>query len=48
MRLGFYRLIWQRPLVELSIFCIVLGLIVAFTPDGWPLGHPLVQAGMLP
>jgi hypothetical protein len=36
MRLGFYQFVWHRPLVELSIFCIILGCIVAFTPDGWP------------
>ncbi|WP_206239884.1 DUF1656 domain-containing protein [Novosphingobium terrae] len=34
MRLGFYRLVWHRPLVELCIFCILLGTIVALTPDG--------------
>jgi hypothetical protein len=37
MRLGFYRLVWHRPLVELAIFCIILGLIVVLTPDGSPL-----------
>ena len=36
MRLGFYRLVWHRPVVELSLFCIFLGGIVALTPDGWP------------
>lgn len=35
MRLGFYRLVWHRPLVELAIFCILLGTIVALTSDGW-------------
>lgn len=34
MRLGFYRLVWHRPLVELSLFCILLGTIVVLTPDG--------------
>lgn len=34
MRMGFYRLVWHRPLVELAIFCILLGTLVAFTPDG--------------
>jgi hypothetical protein len=34
MRLGFYRLVWHRPLVELAIFCILLGTLVALTPDG--------------
>lgn len=37
MRLGFYRLVWHRPLVELSLFCIILGVIVALAPDGSPL-----------
>lgn len=34
MRMGFYRLVWHRPLVELSLFCILLGTLVALTPDG--------------
>jgi hypothetical protein len=25
-RVGFYRLVWHRPLVEVAIFCIFLGL----------------------
>jgi uncharacterized membrane protein len=25
MRLGFYRLVWHRPLVELAIFCTFWG-----------------------
>lgn len=37
MRLGFYRLVWHRPLVELCMFCMILGIIVALTPDGRPL-----------
>ena len=37
MRINFYRLVWQRPLVELAIFCMILGTIVAFMPDGWPI-----------
>jgi hypothetical protein len=45
MRLGFYRLVWHRPLVELSIFCIILGTIVAFTPDGRPFWHVTAPAG---
>lgn len=41
MRLRLYRLVWHRPLVEVSIFCIILGAIVALTPDGWtPLAPP--------
>ena len=31
MRLNFYRLVWHRPLVELALFCMILGLIVG--PD---------------
>jgi hypothetical protein len=34
MRVGFYRLVWHRPLVELALFCILLGIIVALAPDG--------------
>ncbi len=45
MRLGFYRLVWHRPLVELSIFCMILGTIVAFTPDGEPLWRAPSLAG---
>jgi hypothetical protein len=45
MRLGFYRLVWHRPLVELSIFCIILGTIVAFTPDRRPFWHVTAPAG---
>lgn len=26
-RIGFYRLTWHRPLVEVSMFCIAVGLI---------------------
>lgn len=25
-RVGFYRLVWHRPLVEVSIFCIALAV----------------------
>ena len=31
-RLGFYRLILHRPLVDLSLLVIVLGAIVAISP----------------
>jgi len=45
MRLGFYRLVWHRPLVELCMFCMILGIIVALTPDGRPLfGAPVQNA----
>ena len=36
MRLGFYRLVWHRPLVELALFCIILGGIVALMANGYP------------
>lgn len=47
MRLGFYRLLWHRPLAEVSIFCMILGVIVALTPDGrplWPATSPVIGA----
>jgi hypothetical protein len=31
-RLGFYRLVWHRPLVDLSLLVIVLAVIVAILP----------------
>lgn len=31
-RLGFFRFVWQRPLAEVAMFCIVLGLIVRLVP----------------
>ena len=37
MRLNFYRLVWHRPLVELALFCMILGLIVVLMPDNWPI-----------
>ncbi len=37
VRLGFYRLVWHRPLVELALFCMILGIIVGFTPDYRPI-----------
>ncbi len=37
MRIDFYRLVWHRPLVELALFCMILGMIVALMPDGWPI-----------
>ena len=45
MRLNFYRLVWQRPLVELAIFCMILGTIVALMPDAWPNWLTGVSAG---
>ena len=46
MRLGFYLAVWHRPLVELALFCMILGGIVALTPDGTPvLGGPTPAAG---
>lgn len=47
MRIGFYRLVWHRPLAEVSLFCMMLGVIVALTPDGrplWPTTTP-IEAG---
>jgi fatty-acid desaturase len=35
IRLGLYRLVWHRPLVEVALFCIALGCI---TLAGQPLG----------
>ncbi|WBO24256.1 DUF1656 domain-containing protein [Sphingomonas abietis] len=45
MRLGFYRATWHRPLVEISFFCMILGAIVALTPDGTPLWGADTNAG---
>ncbi len=36
MRLGFYRLVLHRPLIELALFCIILGGIVALTEADRP------------
>ena len=33
-RVGFYRLVWHRPLVDLSLFVIVLAAIAA-VPSLW-------------
>lgn len=32
-RIGFYRLVWHRPLAELAIFCIMLALVVLLVVD---------------
>lgn len=32
MRFDLFRFVWQRPLAELALFCIVLGLIVELVP----------------
>jgi Protein of unknown function (DUF1656) len=32
-RIGFYRLVWHRPLVELSLLVIVLAAVVAVLPN---------------
>ena len=45
MRLGFYRLVWHRPLVELALFCMILGGIAALTPDGTPVFGTSPHAG---
>jgi Protein of unknown function (DUF1656) len=31
-RVGFYRLVWHRPLVDLSLFVIILAAVVALLP----------------
>ena len=31
-RVGFYRLVWHRPLVDLSLFVIILALVTATLP----------------
>jgi len=31
-RVGFYRIVWHRPLVDLSLFVIILAAIVAQVP----------------
>ena len=40
LRVGFYRLTWHRPLVEVSIFCILFGALVVLVPDGTPFVAP--------
>lgn len=36
-RIGFYKLVWQRPIVDLAILIILFGVIVVVLPDGWPI-----------
>lgn len=31
-RIGFYRLVWHRPLVDLSLFVIILAVVTAVLP----------------
>ena len=31
-RIGFYRLVWHRPLVDLSLYVLILAAIVAYLP----------------
>jgi hypothetical protein len=31
--LGFYRLVWHRPLVDLSLFVIIRAAVVAILPN---------------
>jgi hypothetical protein len=45
MRLGFYRLVWHRPIVELAIFCIFLGVVAIFGSEGWSWAVALIHAG---
>lgn len=35
-RVGFYRFVWHRPLVDLAMFVILFGAFVLALPDGWP------------
>lgn len=35
-RLGFYKLVWHRPLVDVALLVIFFSLIVLLLPDGWP------------
>ncbi len=37
VRVGFYQLVWQRPIVDLAILIILFGIIVILLPDGWSL-----------
>ncbi len=32
-RVGFYRLVWHRPLVDLSLLVIILAAVSAIPPD---------------
>lgn len=32
-RIGFYRLVWHRPLVDLSLLIIVIAAVVAIPPQ---------------
>ena len=34
-RVGFYKLVWHRPLVDLAIFIMLFGLFMLFLPDHW-------------
>ena len=36
-RLGFYRLVWHRPLVDLSLFVLILAAVAAAVPRWIPL-----------
>ena len=36
-RINFYRLVWQRPLVDLCLLIIIFGILVVLLPDGWPI-----------
>lgn len=35
-RIGFYKLVWQRPIVDLAILILIFSTIVVLLPDGWP------------
>ena len=36
-RMGFYRLVWHRPLVDLSLFVLILAAVAAALPQWIPL-----------
>lgn len=33
-RIGLFRFVWHRPLVEVCLFCLILGVLVILSPDG--------------
>jgi hypothetical protein len=36
-RMGFYRLVWHRPLVDLSLFVLIVAAVAAALPQWIPL-----------
>lgn len=35
VRIGFYKLVWQRPIVDLALLILIFSAIVLVLPDGW-------------